>query len=105
MQKYILQGGENIFVVRVEHNITLRVFVVALTDYFYNNGEDFPEKLSKKEAEKILRKSLFRYGGQGQFEDGYFESSFEESERYTNIMNPTKEWIVSNYEWLSKTDR
>jgi len=102
MEKYTLQGGEKIFVVRVEHNVSLRVFTIALTDYYYNNSEYFPKKLTKKEAEKILRRSLFRYGCQGQFEDGYFEASFEESECYTNIMNPVKEWIVSKYEWLSK---
>ena len=53
MEKYKLKSGENIFVVRVEHNISLRVFAVALTDTFYNNNEEFPEKLTKKEAEKI----------------------------------------------------
>ena len=49
MEKYKLKSGGNIFVVRVEHNVSLRVFAVALTDNFYNNNEDFPEKLTKKE--------------------------------------------------------
>ena len=100
MEKYKLKTGENIFVVRVEHNISLRVFAVALTDTFYNNGEEFPEKLTKREAEKILRHSLFRYGCQGQFEDGYFEASFEESEKYSKILNPAFDWVKEKYEWL-----
>lgn len=100
MEKYKLKSGGNIFVVRVEHNVSLRVFAVALTDNFYNNNEDFPEKLTKKEAEKILRRSLFKNGVQGQFEDGYFEASFEESEKYSKILNPAFDWVKEKYEWL-----
>ena len=100
MEKYKLKAGENIFVVRVEHNVTLRVFAVALTDTFYNKGEEFPERLTKKEAEKILRLSLFSYGCQGQYEDGYFEASFEESEKYANISNSAFAWVKEKYEWL-----
>jgi len=53
-----------------------------------------------KEAEKILRRSLFRYGCQGQFEDCYFEASFEESEKYSKILNPAFNWVKEKYEWL-----
>ena len=100
MERYKLKSGENIFVVRVEHNISLRVFAVALTDTFYNNGEEFPERLTKKEAEKILRRSLFFYGIQGQHPDGYFETSFEESEIYEKIFSKAVLWLEINHKYL-----
>lgn len=100
MEKYKLKSGGNIFVVRVELNVSLRVFAVALTDYFYSNNEDFHGKLTKKEAEKILRRSLFINGVQGQFEDDYFEASFEESEKYSKILNHAFDWVKEKYEWL-----
>ena len=99
-----LTNGEHILAVRTEHNVKRVTYTTALTDYFYNEGENFPEKLTKKKAEKILRRSLFFWGTQGQFEDGYFEATYEEGQRYNDIYENAYEWVGLKYEWLSKTD-
>lgn len=45
-----------------------------------------------------LRTTSFTYG---EIEDGYFESSFEEGERWNKIYSDAYEWVKSKYEWLS----
>lgn len=62
---------------------------------------NFDTKLTKKEAEKILKRGLFFNGLDGEIEDGYFESSFEEGERWNKIYSDAYEWVKSKYEWLS----
>ena len=101
MKKYILTSSkEKIYCVSVSHNVTSRVFATALSDYFYNKKLEFNDKLSKKEAEKILRRSLFFYGIQGQHPDGYFETSFEESEIYEKIFSKAVLWLEINHKYL-----
>lgn len=99
-----LTNGTHILSVRTEHNVTHRTFATALADKFYIENEDFPEKLTKKEAEKILRRSLFFYGTQGQFEDGYFETSFEEGQKYNDVYEKAYDFVANKYEWLAKAD-
>ena len=53
MIKGILQRGDTMFVVRIEHYVTFRTFVTALTENYYGKNESFPKKLTKKEAEGI----------------------------------------------------
>lgn len=101
MVKGQLKSGEKMFVVRVEHFVKLRDFAKHLTEHFYKNREDFKKNISKKEAENILKRGLFFDGLNGSYEDGYFESSFEESERYNGIYSQAYEWVKSKYEWLS----
>lgn len=96
-----LSNGRNMFVVRVEHFVKDSDFANALANKYFSANESFNEKLKKKEAEKILKRSLFFYGLQGQFEDGYFESSFEEGERYNEIYSKAINWVKNNYKWLS----
>lgn len=88
------------YAVRTTHYVTLRVYCTALVDYYYRLGESFNTKLSKKEAETILRKQLFFYGIYGEYADGYFHASFEESERYNTIYSNAREWVKSSYTWL-----
>ena len=89
------------FVVRVEHFVKLSDFTTHLTDYFYNKNEDFKKKLTKKEAEKILKRGLFFDGLNGSYEQGYFEASFEDGEKYNAIYSQAKEWVKSKYKYLS----
>ena len=88
------------FVVRIEHFVKDSDFATALTDKYYNEHENFPSSLSKKEAEKILKRSLFFFGLQGQYEDGYFEATYEEGTRYNEIYSDALEWFRSKCEWL-----
>lgn len=101
MVKGQLKSGDKMFVVRVEHFVKLRDFAKHLSEHYYRNSEPFNEKLSKKEAEKILKRGLFFEGLNGEIEDGYFHASFEESERFNNIYSKSYEWVKSKYEWLS----
>ena len=101
MVKGQLKSGDKMFVVRTEHFVKLRDFAKHLTEYFYERGEDFNEKLSKKEAEKILKRGLFFDGLNGSYEDGYFEASFEEGQKWEKIYSPAYEWVKLKYEWLS----
>lgn len=101
MVKGKLKSGDKMFVVRIEHFVKLRDFSKHLTEYFYERNEDFDEKLSKKKAEEILKKGLFFDGLNGSYEDGYFEASFEEGERWNAIYGKTYNWVKSKYEWLS----
>lgn len=101
MVKGQLKSGDKMFVVRTEHFVKLRDFAKHLTEYFYERNEDFNEKLSKKEAEKILKRGLFFDGLNGSYEDGYFEASFEEGQRWEKIHTPAYEWVKLKYEWLS----
>ena len=101
MEEYKLKDGTNILAVRTEHNVSLRTFAVALSNYFYSNSMPFNEKLTKKDGEKILRRSLFHYGTQGEYEDGYFEASFEEGEKYKEISDSAYEWVRKKHPWLN----
>lgn len=101
MVKGQLKSGEKMFVVRVEHFVKLRDFAKHLSEHYYKNSEPFNEKLCKKEAEKILKRGLFFEGLNGEIEDGYFDASFEESERFNNIHSKAYDWVKSKYEWLS----
>jgi hypothetical protein len=101
MVKGHLKSGEKMFVVRVEHFVKLRDFSKHLTEYFYERNEDFDNKISKKKAEEILKKGLFFEGLHGSYEDGYFEASFEEGERWNAIYNMAYDWVKSKYDWLS----
>lgn len=101
MVKGELKSGGKMFIIRTEHFVKLRDFSKHLSEHYYRNNEDFNAKLTKKEAEKILKRGLFFNGLDGEIEDGYFESSFEEGERWNKIYSDAYEWVKLNYEWLS----
>ena len=104
MIKGKLKCGDAMYVVRVEHFVTQRVFATALTENYYSKGESFPENMTKKEAEKILRHRLFFNGINGEIEDGYFESSYEEGEKFNAIYYDVLKFIKLKYPWLSEND-
>ena len=101
MVKGKLKSGAKMFVVRTEHYVKDRDFATALTDEYFNKHESFPKNLTKKRAEEILKNSLFFFGLQGQYEDTYFEASYEEGSRRNEIYSDALEWVKSKYEWLS----
>lgn len=101
MRKGVLQTGDNMLVLNTKHYVTLRVFTNALAEHFYNRNEDFPEKLTKKEAEKILRRRLFFHGIEGEYEVGYFESSFENGEKFNKIFDSAKTFVRNKYSHLN----
>ena len=96
-----LKSGEKMFVVRIEHFVKAMDFAKHLSEYYYNLNESFNEKLTKKEAEKILKRGLFFDGLHGQIEDGYFDASFEESEKYNNIYKKAYQFVIDEYKWLA----
>lgn len=102
MTKGEFTSGEKMYVVRIDHFVTVRVFTKALTEHFYNKNEDFPSKLIRKEAEKILKHRLFFHGIKGEYEVGHFEASFEEGEKFKKIWNHAYEFVSSRYTWLNK---
>lgn len=104
MIKGRLQRGDAMFVVRIEHYVTFRTFVTALTETYYGKNENFPKKLTKKEAEEILRYRLFFHGNNGELEDGYFDASFEEGEAFNAIYSDAFDFVKSKYPWLSEND-
>ncbi len=59
MVKGQLKSGEKMFVVRICHFVKMADFARHLTEHFYTNKNDFKKNISKKEAEKILRRGLF----------------------------------------------
>lgn len=75
MRKSKLRSGEKIHVVTVGHYVKASDFAHALRDHFYNKGDTFPNTLTKKRAEEILRDSLFFHGLSGQYSNEEFESS------------------------------
>lgn len=101
MVKSKLKDGRNMFVVRIEHFVKDVDFATALTNKFYNELEQFDKKITKKEAETILKRSLFFNGLQGEYEDGYFEASYKEGTRYNEIYSDALLWVKSKYQWLS----
>lgn len=101
-----LKSGYKVFVIRTEHYVTLATFTKHLTEHFINNNARFDIKLTKKQAEKILKRGLFFYGTEGETRDGFYEASFEGGERWNEVYNDAHEWVKSNYEWFinSPTD-
>lgn len=104
MIKGRLQRGDAMFVVRIEHYVTLSVFAKALSEKFYLENGEFPNNLTKKKAEGILRHRLFFHGNNGELEDGRFEASFEEGETFNAIYDDAFEFVKSKYPWLSEND-
>jgi hypothetical protein len=104
MIKGRLKRGNAMFVVRIEHYITLETFATALAENFYGKNESFPKKLTKKEAEAILKYRLFFEGNNGELEDGYFEASYEEGEIFNAIYSDCLTFVKSKYPWLSENE-
>lgn len=97
MRAGILESGDKMYVVQTLHYVKLGDYATALADYFYNNNEDFDIKLTKQGAEKILKRSLFFYGLDGQYEPGYFEASYELGELYNKAYSDAKNWLIKKY--------
>ena len=104
MVKGRLKRGDAMYVVRVEHYVTLRTFATALAEKYYSENESFPKKLSKKTAEEILRHRLFFEGNNGELEAGYFDASFEEGENFNAVFDKAYDFVKSKYPWLSEND-
>jgi len=89
-------------VINVAHFVKLGDWATALTDYYYNKSESFPDKLTKKESKEILYWQLFVNGLRGEYEDGFFEASYELGEIYNAIYQSAKQWVSKNYPYLVK---
>ena len=98
--KGITLGGKNAYLLRVEHTITASTFAKALTDHFFRSGENFDAALTKKRGEDILKKSLARYGSEGEFDTTTFEGSSEWGAQWNEIFKESLDWVKSKYEWL-----
>lgn len=98
-----LKDGRKMFVVRIEHFVKRSDFAKHLAEHYYKESEPFNKKLSKKEAEKILKRGLFFNGLDGEIEHSYFEASFEDGEIYNNIYSDACDWVTAKYEWLNNS--
>ena len=96
-----LKSGEHMLIARIEHYVKLRDFANHLAEHYYDIDLEFPDKLSKKEAEKILRRGLFFDGLNGSYADDFFQASFEDSEIFGKIFSKAVSWVKENYKWLS----
>jgi hypothetical protein len=102
MVKGLLANGDPMFVVSISHFVTIRAFATALSEEFYINSVPFPENLTKKKAEEILRHRLFFHGIKGELKDGCFEAAYEEGEIFNSLYNKATDFIKNKYPWLSK---
>lgn len=102
MKQSKLRDGTKMHVVPIRHFVTLTAFSSKLADKFYNDGTEFPENLSKKEAKQILSKGLFLHGINSEYGDGCFEASYEEGTRYNSIFDKAHEWVLKNYPYYQK---
>lgn len=98
MRESSLKDGKPILALKIDHFVTLGVFALALTDYHYYTAMDvFNHKLSKKEAQEILKHQLLFHGTQGEFPDGFFEAAADIQEVRNSIYQAAEEWIKKNY--------
>jgi hypothetical protein len=103
MNKGTLTSGDKILWFRMEMRIQRGTFATALADHYYSEGEEeFPNRLTKKAAEKILKIGLYFYGIYGRFADGFFEAAAEEGERYNNIYEVAEQWVDKNHRHLAE---
>lgn len=100
MIKGELENGTKMYVVRIEHFVKISDFVKHLAEHYYCRNITFDCKLTKKEAEEILRRGLFFEGLHGSLSDHYFDAAFEEGERWNAIYNHAHEWVKHHYPWL-----
>lgn len=98
MGEWHLKDSTPVLSVRTETLIRIEDFSTALAENFYMKSLDFPEKLTKKEAYKILKHRLYFHGKNGELPDGFFDASFEEGEIFNNLYDKAKEWILEKYE-------
>lgn len=100
MNKGKLKSGDCIYWFRMELRVTFMTFSRALTEHFYNENLEFPNKLSKKEGEKILKSRLFFHGISGEYDHGHFDGSFEEGEIFNEIHENASNWVKTNHPHL-----
>ena len=62
--------------------------------------ESIFKKLTKKEAEKILKNSLMFYGRYGEIEDTDYEASFERGFALNTCYDMAREWLINKYPHL-----
>lgn len=137
MKKGQLTSGENVFIIRVEHLVSLGTFCIALRNHFYLNlshkfeeivreselseksrgylkqtrsieeqlfeliqEESIFKKLTKKEAENILKTSLMFHGRYGEIEDTDYEASYERGFALNTCYDFAREWVIKKYPHL-----
>ena len=99
MVKGKLVSGDKMFVVRIDHYVKARDFAKHLAEHFYRNEQDFNPLLSKMDAEKILKRGLFKYGLEGEIDESLYEGSFEFGETFNPIYKNALSWVKEKYPW------
>lgn len=89
--------------IKIEHFVKFRDFANHLALHFERESLPFPEKLTKKEAMKILCDGLFHYGLKGELDFEYYDGAFEFWERYNPLREAAEAWIKKNYPYLTPT--
>lgn len=100
MRKGKTSNGVKCFKVSVQMEVTLAVFVTAVTDRLFCGTVPRALDLLEDDAELILLVSLAMYGEQGRYPDGHFESS-QEGDAYNEFWGMVKEWVLLHYPYLA----
>lgn len=100
MVKSSLVDGTPIFAMQVRHLIRKSAFAMALTNHFWRESENFPDKIAKSTAEKILKRELFFHGihGENSATDGVGD---DHQEQWNNIYQSAIAWIETKYPYLN----
>lgn len=99
MQKSNLKNGANIYAISVRMLVTKTTFTATLTDRYYGGNEDFPEKLTKKDALIILKRGLLFSGIRCEYGDENLGSDNIDS--YNEIFEKAKQWVEKNHPYLT----
>lgn len=98
MRKSNLRDGTPMIVIKVEHFVTDSVFAYALTNHYFRQGFEFPDKLSKTESMVILKDELFFHGKEG---EDWGEDNDQVAE-HNPIYEIAHNWVLKNYPYLGK---
>lgn len=100
MKKSKNQYDDPIYTVKINSCVSSSTFAKSLANHIYGSNLDFPNDLTKTVVKEILIDQLFYYGINGQYESGFFESSYENGERYNAIYSEALNWVEKNYPYL-----
>ena len=87
------------FKVRTIHFVTKRVFAVALSEYFFCEGQLLWKNITKTKAKEILKEHLFFHGIGSRFA-GLDNIGCEPQEQLNRLYENAKNWVVKNYPYL-----
>ncbi|CEN40588.1 hypothetical protein CCYN74_430034 [Capnocytophaga cynodegmi] len=100
---WILKNGTKVLPFRHDFLVRKENMAKILSEYFFFKNEFFPNRLTKKNAEKIVRSRLYLYGIYGEIHDNseFFQLDIDSSEIFSAIFKKAIEYIEKKYPELS----